>query len=106
MLGSHDIIIWVTHPLLALRMLLHMWLCAPLLGPPPEAMLGMLKPPPPEPVELQGCLLLQAVRLLPAVQIGVLLRAEYLEARIWGAQLLAAYVQTQVSTAGSQCLLN
>ena len=36
------------------------------------------------------------------MQIGVLLRAEYLEARIWGAQLLAAYVQTQVSTACSQ----
>ena len=36
------------------------------------------------------------------MQIGVLLRAEYLEARIWGAQLLAAYVQTQVCTACSQ----
>ena len=92
--------------MLALQMLLHAWLWAPLLGPPPEAILGMLRPPLPECGESQGCLLLQAVRLLPVVQIGVLLRAEYLEARIWGAQLLAAYVQTQVSTAYSQCSLH
>ena len=48
-------------------------------------------------------MLLHALRELPVVQIGVLLRAEYLEARIWGAQLLAAYVQTQVCGALSWC---
>ena len=35
--------------MLALRMLLHAWLWAPLLGPPPEAMLDMTRPPLPEP---------------------------------------------------------